>query len=172
MHGHQIRRTAQIDRTELWAAVKPGSLYAALHRMEAEGVVRALRTEQEGNRPARTVYEITALGRAELTAQRDEALRHTRLRPDPVDLALQFTSDLDSETLAALLTDRREALQHEIASWQRLRVQAEPYLSDMDRMTFRHTMLRLEAEQTWHDDLLAQLPMLIGEKPEPREDTP
>src|SRR5689334_24794170 len=82
MHGHQIRRAAQLDRIELWADVRPGSLYAALHRMEAEGVIRAIRTEQEGNRPARTIYELTDLGRAELEAQRDEALRHTRLRPD------------------------------------------------------------------------------------------
>ena len=99
MHGHQIRREAQIDRTELWANVNPGSLYGALHRMEAEGVIRALRTEQEGNRPARTIYEITQEGRAEMMAQRDEALQHTRLRPDPVDLALQFTSEMSEEDL-------------------------------------------------------------------------
>ena len=35
MHGHQIRREAQISRTESWSNVKPGSLYGALQRMEA-----------------------------------------------------------------------------------------------------------------------------------------
>src|SRR3954471_9498107 len=110
MHGHQIRRASQIDRTELWADVKPGSLYGALHRMETEGVITAVRTEQEGNRPARTIYAITELGRAELAAHRDEALRDTRLRPDPFDLALQYAGDLPLDELQAILEERHRAL--------------------------------------------------------------
>jgi len=56
MYGHQIRRDARIDCTELWSEVKPGSLYAALHRLQAEGLIEPVRTEQQGNLPARTVY--------------------------------------------------------------------------------------------------------------------
>lgn len=170
MHGHQIRRAAQIDRTELWANVKPGSLYGALHRMEAEGVIRALRTEQEGNRPARTIYEITREGHAELMAHRDEALRHARLRPDPVDLALQFTSDLAADDLAAVLAERRRALADELAGWHRLHAQAAPYLTPMDEMTFRHSLLRLETEMTWHDELLEKLPALLAKSPQNSEE--
>jgi DNA-binding PadR family transcriptional regulator len=161
MHGHQIRRSAQIDRTELWADVKPGSLYGALHRMEAEGVIKALRTEREGNRPARTVYEITAEGQAELQAQRDEALRHVRLRPDPVDLGLQFADDLSPDDLRAILEERRDAIAAELASWRRLQVIADPYLTPIDRTTFRHSLLRLETELAWHDELLEKLPELL-----------
>ena len=84
MHGHQIRRAAQLDRTELWADVKPGSLYGALRRMADEGVIEALRTERVGNLPERTVYAITDDGRRELFALRQAILRDTRLRPDPV----------------------------------------------------------------------------------------
>ncbi len=168
MHGHHIRRAAQIDRTELWADVKPGSLYGALHRMEAEGVVTALRTEQEGNRPARTVYAITPEGRAELAAHRDAALRDVTLRPDPVDLALQYTTDLSPEALRDVLEDRRRARAAELASWIRLRAQADPYLTPLEKLTFRHTLLRLEAEVTWHDELLAELPSLVANEPATR----
>jgi DNA-binding PadR family transcriptional regulator len=164
MHGHQIRRNAQIDRTELWANVKPGSLYGALHRMEAEGVITALRTEQEGNRPARTVYEITGEGRAELKAHLDEALAHSRLRPDPIDLALQVAVDMPLAELQAVLEERRAALAAEQASWLRLRAMADPFLTPMDKMTFRHTLLRLETELAWHDELLAHLPELLAEQ--------
>ena len=37
MYGHQIRRDARVDRAELWSEVKPGSLYAALHRLQSGG---------------------------------------------------------------------------------------------------------------------------------------
>ena len=61
--------------------VKPGSLYAAIHRLQAEGLIEPVRTEQQGNLPARTVYAITAEGRKELRALRAEALReYTRTR--------------------------------------------------------------------------------------------
>ena len=165
MHGHQIRRAAQIDRTELWADVKPGSLYGALHRMEAEGVITAMRTEQVGNRPARTVYAITEVGRAELGAQRDEALRNTKLRPDPFDLALQYTTGLTPDELRAVLEERHRALAAELASWQRLRATADPYLTELEKLTFRHTLLRLKAEVAWHSELLEGIPALLAHDP-------
>src|ERR1700751_2258724 len=110
MYGHQIRRAAQVDRTELWTDIKQGSLYGALHRMAAEGVIEVVRTEQQGSMPARTVYAITLAGQEELVAIRDEALRNTRLRPDPVDLALQNAQDMSEAELRAVLEDRRAAI--------------------------------------------------------------
>lgn len=172
MHGHRIRRAAQTDRTELWADVKPGSLYAALHRLEAEGVVEAIRTEQVGKRPARTVYAITREGRVELAAHRDEALGNALLRPDPVDLALQFAHELGEAALRAMLEDRRRSLAAQVASWQRLRTAAAPYLTALEKLTFRHTQLRLETEVGWHDELLAQLPTLLAAQTESQEERP
>lgn len=162
MHGHQIRREAQLDRTELWADVKPGSLYGALHRLVAEGAIEVVRTEQSGG-PARTVYGLTDVGRQELAAQRDEALRTTALPSDPVDLALQYTGDLAEETLRDLITDRRAALAEQLAAWQHEHERARPYLRGLEPMTFAHTERRLHAELDWHDELLARLPKLLAE---------
>ncbi|WP_280403724.1 PadR family transcriptional regulator, partial [Nocardia brasiliensis] len=110
MHGHQLRRDARLDRAELWSRVKPGSLYGALHRMADENLIRPLRTEQPGALPARTVYEITDEGLRELRALRDEALTEVDIRPDPVDLALAVSADLDRKLLRGYLEDRIAAL--------------------------------------------------------------
>ena len=67
LHGHQIRQEAQADHTELWADVRVGSLYGALKRLASEGLVREVRTERVGNRPERTVYEITPEGQRALS---------------------------------------------------------------------------------------------------------
>jgi DNA-binding PadR family transcriptional regulator len=162
MYGHQIRRTAQLDRTGLWTDIKQGSLYGALHRMAAEGVIDVVRTEQEGSMPARTVYAITAAGQLELAAIRDEALRQTRLRPDPVDLALQNAQDMSEDQLRTVLEDRRAAIAAELASWKHLRETAEPHLSGIESMGFTHTLLRLEAELTWHEQALKVLPAIFA----------
>lgn len=157
MHGHQIRRAAQEDRTELWADVKPGSLYGALHRMAADGVIEAVRTEREGNLPQRTVYAITDGGRVEMSALRHAMLRDTRLRPDPVDLALAYTDDMPRDEVRALVQGRRAAIAAELDSWQHIREGADPYLVGLERIAFDHTLMRLAAELAWHDRLLEEL---------------
>lgn len=170
MHGHQIRREAQTNRTELWTDIKIGSLYGALSRMAGEGVIEAVRTERSGNRPARTVFAITDLGRQELAVLRDEVLREVRLRPDPVDLALQYSTGLGSDAVIAAFTNRRAALQAELDAWQLLYTQAKPYLRGAEPLSFEHQTTRLEAEITWHDHVIAELPRALG--PTDDQETP
>jgi DNA-binding PadR family transcriptional regulator len=158
MHGHQIRRAAQVDRTELWTDIKPGSLYGALHRMADEGLIVPVKTEQDGRLPARTIYEITETGRVELEAHRDEALRSTKLANDPVDLALQNIEGLTPESVRAVFTNRRRAYAAQVSEWQLLQERADPHLRHLERMGFRHQILRLEAEIAWHDEVLAAMP--------------
>lgn len=162
MHGYEIRRAAKLDRTELWTDVKPGSLYNALHRMAAEGLVEVVRTERDGNPPERTIYAITEQGRQELIAQRDAALRHVRLIPDPVDLALQYTPDLSEQELTAALQVRRQAVSSHLGMFEQERQNAAPYLLGLEAITFEHSLLRLRAELAWHDALLEQLPTVLA----------
>jgi DNA-binding PadR family transcriptional regulator len=162
MYGHQIRRAAQLDRTELWTDIKQGSLYSALHRMAAEGVIEVVRTENQGSMPARTVYAITSAGREELLALRDQALRQTKLRPDPVDLALQNAQDMPEQELRVVLENRRAAIAAELAAWRHLRETAGPHMTGIESLGFSHTLLRLEAELAWHEECLKTLPAVFA----------
>jgi DNA-binding PadR family transcriptional regulator len=157
MYGHQIRRDARADRTELWSDVRPGSLYGALHRMQAEHLIEAVRTEQQGNRPARTVYAITAEGRRELRALRAEALREVRLRPDPVDLALAMSADLDEDTLRGFFADRRQALASQAAIFAHERERGWPDSDPAGELIMDHAIARIEAELRWHDEVLGRI---------------
>jgi DNA-binding PadR family transcriptional regulator len=164
MYGHQIRRDARIDRTELWSEVKPGSLYAALHRLQGEGLIEPVRTEQQGNLPARTVYAITAEGRRELRALRAEALREVALRPDPVDLALAMSADLGEDTLRGFFTDRREALAIRAAFFARERERAWPDQTPADDLIIDHVIARIDAELRWHDEVLDRIGKLVADR--------
>lgn len=163
LHGHQIRQQAQTDRTEQWADVKPGSLYGALKRMAAEGLIRELRTERQGNRPERTVYEITAGGRRALSAIREDALRRIDTPHDPFDLALAHSGDLAEEDRERIITDRLAALRaHESSLRHRLEY-ADPYLNEAERMVIRHLLGRAAAEVAWHEELLTRLPKIAAD---------
>jgi DNA-binding PadR family transcriptional regulator len=162
MYGHQLRRDARIDRTEQWSEVQPGSLYSALHRLAAEGLIEPLRTEQQGQLPARTVYGITAEGRRELRVLRAEALQEIRLQPDPVDLALAMSSDLAQETLGGYIEDRLRALAAHASQLEHQRERAWPDQSVADDLVIEHARLRVQAELSWHQLVLDQLGKLTA----------
>jgi DNA-binding PadR family transcriptional regulator len=162
MHGHQIRRRAELERAEFWGKVKVSSLYAALHRLEQEGLIAAVETQQEGRFPARTVYAITEEGRRELAVLLDACFRSTAVEAEPIDLALTFSESLDEGYLQAAIEERLAALRAFAESTERMERQVRPYLTPVDEAVIGHFKLRLEAELRWHTELLEQLPTLRG----------
>ena len=83
MHGWGIsQRIAQVSKDAL--VVNQGSLYPALHRLEAQGLIEAEWGESENNRRAR-FYELTKAGRKQLTEETEYWERFT----DAVGLVLK-----------------------------------------------------------------------------------
>jgi DNA-binding PadR family transcriptional regulator len=158
LHGHQIRQQAQSDRTELWTDINVGSVYGALKRLANEGLVREVRTERVGNRPERTIYEITPDGRRALAAVRQQALRDLDRHYDSFDLALAQSRDIPKEELEQMVTNRLAGLQVEVAKIRQHAQSADPYVNEAERMVMQHLLQRAEAEVRWHTELAARLP--------------
>lgn len=163
MHGHQIRREAEQVNIDEWGGITVGALYRELHRMEQEGLLEPLRTEQVGKRPPRLVYRITEEGHRELTSLRHRAIEEAHLRPDPVDLGLSFASGEDVTELSALLASRRRLLTSllGLVADKRARLGPTAHLRPHTQAVLRHWELRMEAELAWHDELEALLPALV-----------
>ena len=89
-HGHRIRRAAEQANVAAWGGVTVGALYREMRALDEEGLIAAVRTETEGRRPARTIYEITPEGRRELAILREQAIAEPRQAPDAVAVALAF----------------------------------------------------------------------------------
>jgi DNA-binding PadR family transcriptional regulator len=160
LHGHQIRQQAQADRTERYTDIQVGSLYGALKRMANEGLVREVRTERVGNRPERTVYEITPAGLDALAAIRDGILHKVGLPHDPFDLALKLSRDMDEDELAQVVSDRLAKLRAEELTRRHQAERADPYLNEAERMISRHMIERVASEVRWHEELLSRIPKI------------
>lgn len=163
LHGHQIRQQAQSDRTELWTDIQVGSVYGALKRLANEELVREVRTERVGNRPERTIYEITAEGRRALEAVRHKALRELDRHYDPFDLALAQSRDIAEEDLEQLVANRLAGLRVQLASFQHHAQTADPYLNEAERAVCLHLIERCAAEVRWHEELTARLPKIAAD---------
>jgi DNA-binding PadR family transcriptional regulator len=163
LHGHQIRHQAQNDRTETWTDIQVGSVYGALKRLANEDLIREVRTEKVGNRPERTVYEITPAGRQSLAAIHASALRDLDRHFDPFDLALAQARHIPEEHLEQIVENRLAALRVQLAEQHQVAEQSDPYLNEAERMVIAHLMARTEAEIGWHTELAARLEKIAAD---------
>ena len=69
-HGHAIARHIQRTSEDL-LQVETGSLYPALHRLEARGLIEASWEQSEKGKRAK-YYQLTRQGRKELAAERSK----------------------------------------------------------------------------------------------------
>jgi DNA-binding PadR family transcriptional regulator len=154
MHGHQIRRTAELTNAGMWGGITGGALYAELRKLDGEGLIRVVREEQVGRRPARTVYQITEEGRLELVVQRDAALDVVFGSADPMSVVLLFAAGPDAPELAERLADRRRRVAAQLAAMagERERLTGQGVLPPRAVAAFRRGELRLEAELRWHEE--------------------
>jgi DNA-binding PadR family transcriptional regulator len=159
MHGHQIRRTAELTNAEVWGGITGGALYAELRKLDGEGLIEAVREERVGRRPARTVYQITAEGRLELVVQREAALDVIFGSADSVSVVLLFAAGADAAELSERLANRRRRIagQLEAMTGERERLTAQGVLPPLAVAAFRRGELRLEAELRWHEEFERQL---------------
>ena len=163
LHGHQIRQQAQNDRTETWADVQVGSVYGALKRLASEDLIREVRTERVGNRPERTVYEITPEGRRSLAAIHDSALRELDRHHDPFDMALAQARAIPEEHLEQIVTNRLGALRVQLDTQRHAAEAADPYVNEAERLVIQHLIARTEAEIRWHTEVAARVPKIAAD---------
>jgi DNA-binding PadR family transcriptional regulator len=159
MHGHQIRRTAELTNAEGWGGITGGALYAELRKLSGDGLIEAIREEQVGRRPARTVYQITGEGRLELVVQRDAALGVVFGSADPLSVVLLFAAGTDPAELSEQLAVRRRRIEGQLEAMaaERERLTGQGVLPPLAVAAFRRGELRLEAELRWHEEFGRQL---------------
>lgn len=171
MHGHALRLLAEEEHIDKWTDFGPGSIYGAIKRLAAEGLIEELRTEREGNYPERQVYGITPAGTEALDALRREGLQQIFYRHDPVDLALARLSpgglDAVGDVLAARLAELRELRSQSAAHLDRIR----HYLTPIEQQIMRHQYHRMSGEIAWHEEFIASLPAIIDEEKSRRDTT-
>lgn len=106
VHGYDVRRELLSWNADKWANVQPGSIYHALRKLNEEGLLRTVATEQVGARPARTTYEITPTGIEEFETLLRNLWWGLQQPADPFAAAISFLPALPREEAVAALRNR------------------------------------------------------------------
>ena len=162
MHGYQLHEFINRDLAYC-TDLKKATAYNLLKKMADEGWVTETEA-QEGNRPPRKVYQITAAGEAVFQRLlRENLAGHTLMRlPDGVGLA--FIEAIPPQEAAALLEARRSAIAQELDTLEQARQHG--HTEGGLRLIVEHQHIHLDAELTW----LAQVIETLRHPAEPDND--
>ncbi len=166
MHGHLLRLEAERRQVHLWTDISVGAVYGAIKRLASEGLLRELGREQEGNRPARQLYEITDEGRRALAELRRSGLSDVWFKYDPFDLALTRADDLLG-SLPSILADRLDRVRAMLAETRRVNDKARDHVGLAKQWALRHSEYRLEAEAAYLADLIKAAPDIVADERNP-----
>jgi DNA-binding PadR family transcriptional regulator len=93
----------------------PRSLYHAVDRLARNRLIEPMETTREGNRPERTVYEITEEGREEFESRLRHLVEAPATEPPALAAALGFAAYLTPGTVLDALEGRIVSLTTEVA---------------------------------------------------------
>lgn len=155
LHGYEIKQRVE-ERMGDWTSIAFGSIYYALSRLAGEGLIEAAATEQEGGRPSRTVYRITAAGRAHFLRLLREVWAEVERQYYTVDVALFFADALPRGEVEGYLEGRIAHLREAVAYLEEHRDAelADERVPRRAGMIFEHTLVHLWAEIAWTENLL------------------
>ena len=158
-HGYEIKALAKLWGLDEWAKIGFGSIYHAFGALEKEGALVQHETVQSGNRPPRTTYRITPLGREAFLPMLRDALRDPGSAREDVDLALAFAANLPSEERAPLLRERLDGLRVRQARGEARLVHSRATYSDVPWISasLEHAVALLRAEIDWTTSLAERI---------------
>src|SRR6478752_4395948 len=157
MHPYEMQRLMTARGDDRVVRVQRGSLYPAVDRLEAAGLVEAETTEREGRRPERTVYRVTDEGRATGVAWITEMMARVKDEYPEFAAALSFVAMLDSRATEAALSRRKAQLGGQIEEYQATCEYLNGKLPRLFMIELEYALAMRRAERTFVDGLLADI---------------
>jgi DNA-binding PadR family transcriptional regulator len=114
MHPYEMAATLRERRKEESIKLRYGSLYTVIELLLKAGFIAELKTTREGNRPERTVYEITKSGETEMRAWMREILSMPIKEYPQFETGLSLLPVLPPGEAADVLETRVEFLKKDI----------------------------------------------------------
>ncbi|GGM44482.1 PadR family transcriptional regulator [Promicromonospora citrea] len=145
-HGYQVRSELQSWGAETWAKIKPGSIYHALKKAAADGLLTE-HAEPGSSGPERVLYRATARGRDEIVELVRDGLRRTH-DPTMLDAAITMLPMLTRADAIAHVNERVARLEAELVGqakgWENPEPDIPEHVRDQAELWAGHARVELE----------------------------
>lgn len=159
IHGYDVRRELEMWGAEQWANIAYGSIYSALNKMAAEGLIEVVGTEENSKHVARTEYAITERGKMEFERLLRDFWWNMKPIVDPFQVALTFMDSLPRDELIAALRHRARMLQSIVESVEFVskNKMSNPYTPRHIAENLRLAAAHVAAELRWIEEVIGKI---------------
>jgi DNA-binding PadR family transcriptional regulator len=159
MHPYEIASTLRERHKDDSIKLNYGSLYSVVEGLKSHSLIGEQQTARQGNRPERTVYEITDPGRLELIDWLSELLCRPVKEYTRFEAGLSLLAVLPPNDVKALLEERCRRLEGEIEQYGALRkhTAASRQVPRLFLIESEYRITLREAELSWTRKLIAEI---------------
>jgi DNA-binding PadR family transcriptional regulator len=156
-HPYEIKRRLEAAMVECYIDVDVGTLYYAVRQLEKERLIEAIAEERVARGGMRTIYRISAAGKAEFQRGLHRQLETEGPVAQTLYGALLFLHLADAATVKESLRRRIARLDELIAKLGPIRDQLGPRLSTGGEHLLDHIGRQRQLDREWLDALLADI---------------
>lgn len=168
-HPYEIKRRLQNAMVECYTDVDVGTLYYAIRQLAKARLIKALARERVARGGVRTVYAITARGKARFQQLLEECFAAQGSVSETLYGALLFLHLAELPRIAALLKERVERQAESIRKVGDVRGKLSPLLASGGRHLLDHLDAQRRLDQKWLQALLADVASgNVHDVPDPR----
>ena len=157
MHPYEMATLLKERAKDASIKIQWGSLYTVVQNLEKHGFVEAVDTTRQGKRPERTVYAITAAGRAELKDWMRELLAEPQQEFTSFEAALSNAGVLSPDEVIDLLRRRIATLDTYVAEWRARVTAAVAAVPRIFLIEAEFKVSMAEAEAAWVRSIVTEL---------------
>lgn len=157
MHPYQMQRLLRHRHKDEILALKRGSLYHAIGRLERAGLIEQTSTSRDGRRPERTVYRLTAPGRDAFLAALRSIVSTPRRESSEFMAAMSFLVHLTPYEALPHLDERCSLLAEEIERQRTVLREAGRFVDKINLIENEYLLAMLKAEREWVLRLAAEV---------------
>jgi len=158
LYGYEIKQIIEEHMSD-WTSIAFGSIYFALDKLVQEDLIKKIATEKPGNRPSRSVYQISKSGEQEFLRLLHNTWSNQERNYFSLDIGLFFMSALPLEEIKGYLRNRIANLQRimkylDVHKTEQIK---DKHIPPVANAIFAHTLAHIEAEFSWAQDLLLKV---------------
>jgi DNA-binding PadR family transcriptional regulator len=158
MHPYEMASSMRTRRKEESIRLNYGSLYSVVESLEKRGLIKAVETVREGNRPERTIYAITEPGKLELFDWLSELISTPTREYTGFEAGLSLLPVLPPDEVIRLLEERRLKLEQRLHADAALReLTVKQGLPRLMLIEWEYTDMLRRSELAWVDGLIDEL---------------
>ncbi|WP_020399334.1 PadR family transcriptional regulator [Kordiimonas gwangyangensis] len=157
MHPYEIKRRLKLAHAETYIDFDVGTLYYAVRRLANDGLIEERGRESVGKRAERTIYGLTADGRARFEDLMAETLAGNKKFYHPLFPALLFLPLADQAEAADIVAERAEEIRRNLPATEAFLKAAGEHLSLGMRLGLENAAAHQRVELDWLDKLAFHL---------------